>query len=236
MRADSGGSDEHTLYVKPEDDLTAVRVFLEQIPLRRITLVIPVQTQLRSHVAWKLLHARARELGKEVLIISSDPQIRSVAQAVKFKVAHSESSATDKPLPGSRPPLPRNARRSTHFKQAQEIRQAASNSNNGDKRPSSPPSLSAPEKMSNETFPIKESPQLSFSNDPLAYTDDILPQPLAEKHGAVSIDKFNVMEATILPPHHAPLARTLPVPPPGSHTDPEPPSRFRTNLCRTTIW
>ena len=82
-------SDERTIYISPEDDLTTVRERLEQLQSKRVTLVIPVQTQLRSHVAWKLLYARTRELGKEVLIVSSDPQVRSVAHAVKFKVAHS---------------------------------------------------------------------------------------------------------------------------------------------------
>ena len=98
-------SDEQTIYISPEDDLTTVRERLEQISARRLTMVIPPQTQLRSHVAWKLLYARARELGKEVVIVSSDPQVRSVAHAVKFKVAHSleTSPATGKPRPTSRP-------------------------------------------------------------------------------------------------------------------------------------
>ncbi len=97
-------TDELTIYISPEDDLTNVRERLERITTRRVTLVIPAQTQLRSHVAWKLLHARARELGKDVLIISSDPQIRSVAQAVKFRVAHSlESPPTGKSRTGGRP-------------------------------------------------------------------------------------------------------------------------------------
>jgi len=97
-------SDEQTIYISPEDDLTTVRERLEQIPARRLTMVIPPQTQLRSYVAWKLLHARARELSKEVVIVSSDPQVRSVAHAVKFKVAHSleSSPATGKPRPASR--------------------------------------------------------------------------------------------------------------------------------------
>jgi hypothetical protein len=82
-------SDELTIYINPEDDLTTVRERLEQISAPRLTMVIPPQTQLRSHVAWKLLYARAQELGKEVVIVSSDPQVRSIAHAVKFKVAHS---------------------------------------------------------------------------------------------------------------------------------------------------
>ncbi|WP_111324146.1 baseplate J/gp47 family protein [Thermosporothrix hazakensis] len=96
-------SDEQTIYIGPEDDLTSVRERLEHIESRRVIMVIPAQTQLRSHVAWKLLHARAREMGKDVLIISSDPQIRSVAQAVKFRVANSLEAAPierSKPLQG----------------------------------------------------------------------------------------------------------------------------------------
>src|SRR5690349_6660062 len=96
-------SDEQMIYISPEDDLTSVRERLEQVQPKSVTLIIPAHTQLRSHVAWKLLYARARELGKEVLIVSSDPQIRSVAHAVKFKVAHSlEASTTTKSRPGSR--------------------------------------------------------------------------------------------------------------------------------------
>ncbi len=91
-------SDEQKLYISPEDDLTTVRERLEGISAKHITLIIPSQTQLRSHVAWKLLYARVKELNKEVLIVSSDPQVRSVAHAVKFKVAHSLESVS--PIPG----------------------------------------------------------------------------------------------------------------------------------------
>src|SRR5579859_4247022 len=100
-------SDEQMIYISPEDDLTAVRERLERladVPARHVTLVIPTHTQLRSHVAWKLLYSRARDLGKEVLIVSSDPQVRSVAHAAKFKVAHSlESSSSSKSRPTTRP-------------------------------------------------------------------------------------------------------------------------------------
>jgi hypothetical protein len=91
-------SDEQTIYIGPQDDLTSVRERLERIPARRVTLVIPSQTLLRNLIAWRNLYDRAQKLGKEVLIISSDPQIRSVAQAAKFKVASLESGP-----PGNRP-------------------------------------------------------------------------------------------------------------------------------------
>ena len=45
-------SDEQTIYISPDDDLTTVRGRLEQIQARKITLVIPNQTQIRIHVAW----------------------------------------------------------------------------------------------------------------------------------------------------------------------------------------
>jgi hypothetical protein len=97
-------SDEQIIYIGPEDDLTSVRERLEGVQSKKVTLVIPANTQLRSHVAWKLLYVRARELGKDVLIVSSDAQIRSVAHGVKFRVATSlEASSPAKPRPASRP-------------------------------------------------------------------------------------------------------------------------------------
>ena len=101
-------SDEKTtIYISPEEDLTSVRERLEKIPAHYITLVIPMETQLKSHVAWKLLRARVRELGKEVQIVSDSAQVRSVARDVNFKVASSlEASPTGK----SRPPSSRPGR------------------------------------------------------------------------------------------------------------------------------
>src|SRR5258707_129832 len=97
-------ADEQIIYVSPEEDLMNVRERLEQAPARRIILVIPPQTHLRSHVGWRVLHARMRELGKEVLVISSDRQIRAVAKAVGFRVADSlESPSSNRPRPASRP-------------------------------------------------------------------------------------------------------------------------------------
>src|SRR5438270_13720363 len=96
-------SDEQTIYIGPQDDLTNVRERLERHPARRLTLVIPSQTLLRSLLAWQNLYARAQELGKEVLIISSDPQVRWVAQEAKFKVASLEAGPpSQKPRPSGR--------------------------------------------------------------------------------------------------------------------------------------
>ena len=97
-------ADEQIIYLSPEEELTSVRERLEQVKARRIILVIPPQTHLRSHVGWRVLHARMRELGKEVLVISSDRQIRAVAKAVGFRVADSlESPSSNRPRPASRP-------------------------------------------------------------------------------------------------------------------------------------
>src|SRR5947209_7868400 len=98
-------SDEQTIYIGPQDDLTNVRERLERIPARRVTMVIPSKTALRSLIAWRNLYARAQELGKEVLIISSNPQVRSVAQGAKFRVASLELESgppSTKPRPSGR--------------------------------------------------------------------------------------------------------------------------------------
>ena len=95
---------EQIIYLGPEEELTNVRERLENTNAGRIVLVIPPQTQLRSHVGWRLLRSRVRELGLDVLIISSDRQIRAVAKAAGFRVADSfESPPSDRPRPINRP-------------------------------------------------------------------------------------------------------------------------------------
>ena len=86
-------TDEKPIYISPEDDVTTVRERLEKTSNRQVTMVIPEQTQLRSLVAWRVLHADARRMGKDVLVVSTDPQIRSLAQAGKFRVANSQASS-----------------------------------------------------------------------------------------------------------------------------------------------
>lgn len=90
-------ADEQTILLDPEEELTSVRERLEKAPARRIYLIIPQQTRLRSHVGWRLIHARMRELGKELLVISPDRQVRAMARAAGFNVAESLEA------PGSRP-------------------------------------------------------------------------------------------------------------------------------------
>src|SRR5215831_276114 len=97
-------ADEQIIYLSPEEELTNVRERLEKTPARHIILVIPPQTQLRSHVGWRLLRSRMRELNKDVLVISSDRQIRAVVKAAGFKVADSQESPVSGGMrPGSRP-------------------------------------------------------------------------------------------------------------------------------------
>ncbi|HEY3992410.1 MAG TPA: hypothetical protein VGM01_05965, partial [Ktedonobacteraceae bacterium] len=89
------------IYLSPEEELTSVRERLEKTQARRIILVIPPQTQLRSHVGWRLIHARMRELGKDLLVISPDRQVRAVARAAGFRVAESQETPSNRPRPGS---------------------------------------------------------------------------------------------------------------------------------------
>lgn len=89
-----------TIYLSPEEELTSVRERLEKTQARRIDLVIPSQTQLRSHVGWRLIHARMRELGKDLLVISPDRQVRAVARAAGFRVAETQESPSNRSRSG----------------------------------------------------------------------------------------------------------------------------------------
>lgn len=80
---------EQVLYISPEENITEIRERLERTPAHDLALVFPPQTRLRSHVAWRLLKQRAKELGKDVSIVSSDQQIRAIARSVQFKTAAS---------------------------------------------------------------------------------------------------------------------------------------------------
>src|SRR5260370_305814 len=97
-------TDEKIIYLGPEEDLTSLSERLEKTNAGHITLVIPPQTQLHSLVGWRLLHSRMRKLGKDVLVISSERQMRWVAKAAELRIADSqESSTTAKRRPSSHP-------------------------------------------------------------------------------------------------------------------------------------
>lgn len=78
------------VYLSPEEDLTSVRERLEETEARCIILFIPSQTQLRSPAGWRLLHARMRELGKDLSVVSLDRQVRAVAHAAGFRVTETQ--------------------------------------------------------------------------------------------------------------------------------------------------
>ena len=79
--------DEIVVYIAPEENITSVRERLERIEAQQVALIVPPQTHLRGQLVWKLLYSRAKELGKDVSIVSSDPQVRAMASSVQFKVA-----------------------------------------------------------------------------------------------------------------------------------------------------
>lgn len=111
--------DEQIIYLDPNDELTRVREKIEEVPARRIIMVVPQQTQLRSNVGWRLLHARARELGKEVQVISPDRQVRAVAKAAGFRTSQpQEGSSTGR----TRVPPSQNPRSTTERRGIQRQR------------------------------------------------------------------------------------------------------------------
>lgn len=187
-------SDEQMIYIGPEEDLTQVRQKLEAAKPRRVTLVLTPQTQLRSHVAWKLLHARARELGKDVLIISSDPQVRSVAQAVKFKVATSlEASRSGKSRPPTRPSRSGNAAKD----RAQGSTRGTSKRNQPDSRSLQSPRASQSDQGSSWFTPTVE--PSSSQPEPVdeAFTNDGVDEPRSSS----SLDPTDRLGRQFEPPY-----------------------------------
>lgn len=177
-------NDEQTIYISPEDDLTTVRERLEQVQSRNVTLVVPAQTQLRSHVAWKLLNARARKLGKEVLVVSSDPQVRSVAHAVKFTVAHSlEATQQSYSKPVSRPTranISRYARNGTPLQRSSGDT-ARRHSTNGLRRQSETSERSTT-RGPRDSRSLREQPTPQSTDDPQRTT--LLEEPASATFGA----------------------------------------------------
>jgi hypothetical protein len=76
----------HRVYIDTSETITDVRERLARLPQQSIALVVPQPTQLQNIVAWKLLARCVEELGKEVLIVSSDRQIRALAKSVKLEL------------------------------------------------------------------------------------------------------------------------------------------------------
>src|SRR5690348_13596589 len=144
--------DEQIIYLDPNDELTTVRAKLEEIRARRITLVVPQQTQLRSSVSWRLLHARARELGKDVLVICPDRQVQAVAKAAGFRVNQSKGSQPGR----TRVPPSQNPRSVTERREAQRQRQISNRGSTGSQvTQRRQPPVPAPEELPTETRPSR---------------------------------------------------------------------------------
>lgn len=147
--------DEQIIYLDPNDELTTVREKIEEIRARRITMVVPQQTQLRSNVGWRLLHARARELGKDVQVISPDRQVRAVAKAAGFRVSQSPEGSTSG---RTRIPPLQNPRNVVERKGIQRQRQLFNRGITGSqvtrqREPIVPPPVPAPEELPTEIIP-----------------------------------------------------------------------------------
>lgn len=99
------------IYLDPDDDLNQATERLENTKEQRVAIVVPQQGVLRSGVALRLLNKRAREMGKDLSIISADRQVRAVAQAAGFRVTESLESPPTGLSPASRSPVRATAER-----------------------------------------------------------------------------------------------------------------------------
>jgi hypothetical protein len=161
-------TDEQTIYLSPEQELTAVRELLEKTPAHRITLVIPHRTALHSHVGWRLIAARMRELDKELLVISPDQQVRALARDAGFSVA--ESSA----ISGSRGSRPRPSSKVGNINTRGAARERLGNNRAGTSPGRAASSQSPDPRRAKFTSTEKKTPASSV---PSSYS----PEPVAEE-------------------------------------------------------
>jgi hypothetical protein len=74
------------LYIGQDENITTVRERLSATSAQNISLVLFKGTNLKGYVAWKLLKNYARELKREISIVSADPQICTIARTMNFNV------------------------------------------------------------------------------------------------------------------------------------------------------
>lgn len=216
--------EEQIIYLDPNDELTRVREKIEEVPARRIVMVVPQQTQLRSNVGWRLLHARARELGKEIQVISPDRQVRAVAKAAGFRTSQpQEGSSTGR----TRVPLSQNPRGITERRGIQRQRGPV-NRGPVDSRPMRqreplPPPPPAIEELPTETHPPR-STWHQQENAPAYPEEPTSRQGQEEAFPPVEIiedDAFDQPFEFGINEQQAPTARPLAAhPDEGEHDDP----------------
>ena len=85
----SAPSDEGFIYFEPGDGWTDIRERLKTTPVKSIILVVSTRLPLRNLAGWKLLSNDMHSLGKKITVISSDLQIRALAQSAGLEVVAS---------------------------------------------------------------------------------------------------------------------------------------------------
>ncbi len=186
--------EEQVIYLGPDDQLTDVLERIAGARAQQILLVMPPQTHMRSYVSWRLLHARVRELGKIVQVISMDRQIRAVAKAAGFRVAHPlESPASSNARLGSRPnrgELGRNTRQFYRPLRSPSVRGGMSVSSEGTRQSDEQAERQSASVVSppHDAMPEPAPEQLE---DPFALLEDISSLPLPEQRGSILVDDLD---------------------------------------------
>lgn len=165
--------EEQIIYLGPDDQLIGVLERIAGARAQQIILVMPPQTHMRSYVSWRLLHARVRELGKIVEVISMDRQIRAVAKAAGFRVAHPlESPASSNTRLGSRPGRGELGRKAIQRPRMQRVQNGRGNT---------PQTINASPSI----------PRHEEEPDPFAQLEDISSVSLPEQRGSILVDDLD---------------------------------------------
>ena len=102
-----------TIYVDPKDDITDILSDLKKVKPKIVALVPPKKTDVfHSSVNIKLIQKTATELGKVVVLVTSDSSILKLARTSKIPVAESLQS---------RPEIPDSPKNQSSEAEAEEI-------------------------------------------------------------------------------------------------------------------
>lgn len=186
--------EEQVIYLGPDDQLTDVLERIAGERAQQILLVLSPQTHMRSYVSWRLLHARVRQLGKIVQVISMDRQVRAVAKAAGFRVAHPlESPVTSNARLGSRPnrsELGRNTRQFYRPLRSPSVRSGMSVSSEGTRQSDEQAERQSASVVSSPHDAMPE-PAPEQLEDPFALLEDISSLPLPEQRGSILVDDLD---------------------------------------------
>ena len=177
--------EQQVIYLDPDDDLNEITERLASTREQRVAIVVSQQGEMRSNVSWRLLNRRARDMGKDVTVISADRQVRSNAKVAGFRVFDALDATSSG---GSRPTsrFPRSRSEGRPSRQTRSPFERRSGGSRGSRElPSSRLDAAQPGEASGERSRDEDVPTVLQTREPAGEqrpVSDIPPSSLEEDH------------------------------------------------------